>query len=246
MSSVIPKDALNQLKQQTEQIKKLRDKKRHLEAEMKSLEVELAKTTKELQEAEDTFDPFPWFDNSPDSKKAPAKDKESTVPSKRTNSMSFFSYSSSSGQEQTRKRPARLELKLTESSKKPSLSVNPVQAAATGHGGSSSSRSDPKQIPMTWIAAGSGASGMFWEVGDLILIKNGIYKICSPETILFQRFSKHTAKGVSFSYIQIDGTDLIRRAIQVDDLRVLRINGWNLKVCVCSKTGQEFLQFEKI
>lgn len=102
-----------------------------------------------------------------------------------------------------------------------------------------------EEIPITWRAGDSGASGMHWNVGDLILIRDGIYKIMSKNSIVFQRFSQYRARGVSIINTTIDGDDMITRAIPLDDLRILTVKGWNLEVCLDQPTGKGFLKFEK-
>lgn len=102
-----------------------------------------------------------------------------------------------------------------------------------------------EEIPITWRADGSGASGMHWNVGDLILIRDGIYKIMSKNSIVFQRFSEHRAMGVSIINTIKDGDDWITRAIPVECLSDLSIKGWVLTHCVDQQARKSYLKFEK-
>lgn len=104
-------------------------------------------------------------------------------------------------------------------------------------------------IPFSYTTPISECRGIDFNVGDIILIKNGIYKIESATSIVFQRFSEYTAKDVSIMYFQEDGEFLINRAIEVEKLSFLHITGWNLtvKTAVCLDTHKpmEYLIFKK-
>jgi hypothetical protein len=103
-----------------------------------------------------------------------------------------------------------------------------------------------ESVPFSCTSPTCILSGVDFEVGDVILIKNGIYKINSTSSIVFQRFSETTAEGMCLFYIQEDGEFLINRAVEVEDLSTFKLDGWKLTVHTDVSTQQEYLKFEKI
>lgn len=94
-------------------------------------------------------------------------------------------------------------------------------------------------------AKGSG-KGIEIAIGELILIKDAIYKLDSCSSISFQRFSPtlFAQKSVSLSF-HVEGKDVISREIPVQNLSSFQLTGWKVQVQKEESAQKSFLSFQK-